>query len=363
MTETKAEAPLRTRLDIVQDCSDLRGTFSQNVELYFLYWKHGKADDGTLMAENSQKLAPYCIDADVIAVEVAGSVHKQPARVKKEFEIVNTAIKDATDRISDPDKFRNIPRKSIDERYGSLPQSAIWHCCVGLFNEILALKGGNLKKAPIFTPIDVMGEPAGPTSPDEWQGFMHYVTNRAKRLREREAVVIRQLHAEAHELAADGQEHQIAIIYGSAHSAVSVATRELGAKTKRVFIDPGLYTPMDYASRLMRYEGDSADQLQQLEEAKRQSLLGSSLLKLSEYLGVVPESSGSIELMNRLMTLNMRAAHGALVSSDLKKYNEAMKVAEALFKEKTAAAHMPRKKKRAYRVALKTLIDLSSDIS
>lgn len=264
---------VRAQLDIVQDCSDLRGTFPQNVELKFVYWRHGPANnDVANIVYNALRVAPHFTEADYIAMECALIAHASAEDQYKEYSIINDVLQGRTQG------------QSTAELYGDMPTSTAFTEAVTIAK---ILKTLGREQAPIFFPVDVM-ESVSPIQIDYSKGYdlTEAVVEDTADMRRREEVTIRQLHEQATKISADGKPHQIAVLYGVAHTALSVAASELGAPTKRVFVDkPWKFVNM-LVERKLRYQPAESLEIE-FEQAEQSRLEGLRLGTLAVNLGTI----------------------------------------------------------------------------
>jgi azurin len=138
-----AESP-RVELDIVRDCSDLAGDFPNNVELKFVYWTHGKFSDWKSQEEKATRLAPYCLQADRIAIEIASTAHVDSRDVHHELRIIN-------DIVAGKNKH-----KTVEQSYDGLMQTQVLGFCMQM---TLAMHKLGRTKPPKFLAVDLLDNP------------------------------------------------------------------------------------------------------------------------------------------------------------------------------------------------------------
>lgn len=229
------------RLDIVRDNHELSGRFPQNVELGFVYHDHGAKNDWATARglEIAEKAAPFLIDSDVVAIETP--VIPKPFDANEEADFVNLHN---TDGIVD---LRAAFERSINldgEERTTLPIKLI------ALTEAMKKLGASIPK---FVPVDVWADRSA-----GWPRLIRDIREDAEYNtsldRYRESTTLKQLHRVAVDLASDGQQHKIAVLYGSNHTYLSVAARILGAPTSRVFVDdPMIKNTRAALARVIRY--------------------------------------------------------------------------------------------------------------
>ncbi len=343
-----SDGPMRERLDIVRDCNDLRGTFPQNVELKFAYWTHGSAPDGPQEAAlRAERLAPHLMNADRIGFEMAVTAHSSPKDVAKEFTIINSVIAN-----------RNPRKRTYEDFYKGFTMTTAMDDAEAI---VLALRDRGRDKPPVFFPFDVC-EPWDTTKiqKNSIGNIGEVAMVHALELRWRESTTLRQLHSQARKLGHDGKPHQIAVRYGSAHSLTSVAARELGARTSRVFVDKFPVTPTSTLARHMRFH-EGEDFSAQTAEADQAKLLGNLLWPLAESLGIKdptqePGRSERITMSAKLGNLILIAGRELLLGDDQTSFMEAVKVLTPFISYGTK---VPITKRRSARAALLPLVDLA----
>lgn len=223
-------------LDLVQANQGLY--FPPNVELNFLYWTHS--------VENIPSLEPHLQSADAIVDEVAhidaGQGHVPKSAGKRLEKAMNHAVQgiatsDETRFISSysryvrdkVDLFKRLPRKPrlylVDDYAGTTPEKqAFTDRALGY----TLLEGEDYAKDNLEFYVDQMFE--------------------------REHITLNQLSAIAIRLGKSGDEKVLAAPYGSRHTALSVAARELGANVHRRFLqDRTPDTVVDVIAKLIRY--------------------------------------------------------------------------------------------------------------
>jgi hypothetical protein len=344
------EIPMRQRLDIVRDCSDLRGTFPQNVELKFIYWTHGAPPkDKEAALADSQRLVPHLMDADRVGFEIAATAHKSKKDVAKEFNIINDIV-----------SGRSPQKRTYDEFYkGFLMTTAI--DSAEAVTQLL--KEGGRTKPPVFFPFDVC-EPWDTERVSTATSTLGEIGEAAKSLaaecRWREGTTLRQLHQLAKKLGHDGKQHQIAVLYGSAHSLTSVAARELGAKTSRVFVDKYADTPTSTLAKYMRFH-EGEDFSVQTAEADQAKQLGNLLGPLAELLEIEdptqkPGRSPGLTMTGKLGSLILLASRNLLLGEDATTFIESIKTLTPFIAYGT---EVPLPKRQEVRAAMQPIVDLA----
>lgn len=278
-------------LDIVRDCADLQGAFPPNVELKFVYWTHGsstekRASDDT---EDARKLARHIKGADVVALELF-TTNPELVDPQKQIDFINAFNRGDVD---------------MDDHRSYLGGELSY---VGLLPLLLsrALKANGATKMPEFSLVDIW-EQMRPRLEDEADRkyklpFRELAEEEVELNREREATTLRQLHGKATRLASDGKKHQIAVIYGASHTLLAVATRALGAPTKRVFEDRYRPNVLDIFERKLRFMTDSEKADFDETDYERAFNSGARLAMLGQRSRVISreglfESAGDLELL------------------------------------------------------------------
>ena len=264
-----SEAAPRQQLDLVKDCAELSGTFPANVELKFIFWAHGNVYDGESSAQKAARVAPALLEADYIGIEVAGTVHEDPRHVEQEFAVINSLLD------------KDNQHRKIRDGYGELqPTTAL----IDSIDLVMRLRKLGRTSTPQFFPFDIFENIAVSDirSKFEYLTWDDYIISRARLMRHRENTAIRQFHAQATVLATDGQPHQIAILYGASHTAVSVATQALGAPTSRVFVDRPTIDMLGQYERAYRYKPAAAVSDSALEKLEVANSFGINLAAVAQ---------------------------------------------------------------------------------
>ena len=240
-------------LDIVRDCSDLAGTFPDNVEIKFVLWQHGqylRDEDGKpyKTGDPLTSLVPHLIGADIVAKEMAVTDFADSKRETEEnFDVVNEII--------DGRRRGGTIRELLGEEYA---RSTISYDLIHLWEGIA--KAGATKPT-YFTAVDSYG---GEVPEPDWATLaattmvtgVDYALELNKYHRQREALVLRQLNLLANAMAEDGQPHVLAAVFGTMHDTLPIATRTLGAKTSKVYVSGALRDPDSYLRKMLRFSDD-----------------------------------------------------------------------------------------------------------
>jgi hypothetical protein len=337
-------------LDIVGDCGNLKGKFPSNVAIKFIFWSHGTLADGNNYTANAARLAPHCLQADLIAQELAYTAHATPQDVQHEYRLINDCV-----------AGRN-KHKTLKEIYGDLSVTQALGSCLGLATAMTQL--GRTKPAR-FVGIDEMRhdnslhDMSSGGVPDFQGDSVHF----AALLRRREAIAIRQLYDQAHQLGADGRPHQIAIIYGAQHTAVSVATRRLGATTSRVFVDKPLFEVSVQLARALRYKPETAV-APEYGPATAAIDQGSLILALAQQLGLTETDQATKTRVDatchtKLGLLCLRATKGLLTKPDRLAFKAGLDAVEPFL---AGSKRIPLTKRRAVKRAVQQVIKLSENL-
>jgi len=352
--ENVVHEPLQYNLDLVKDCADLAGMFPKNVELKFIYWTHGSATDKISSYDKMNRIAPHVEAADRIAFEIAASEGPDPAKnVPREFRLMNDAI------------ASTYQVKRMSEACRTLkPTSTL------AFGLALArcLRDRGVRKVPRMIPIDSFGTTTIEAMQEAKANrvdspFPERVRLEGVWMRERENIVIRQLHAYAQHLGRDRKPHQIAIIYGSSHSLVSVATRTLGAPTSRVFLDESIITIGDYAERYLRFNEGGKDIAVELNIATQISSRCFDITYLAERLKLEKMHKPAqidklLSTTHDLETLCLRAVKRTLTARQQHEFDAHLTTIEPYINGKK---RVPLLVRAALRKTTKDLIQLATD--
>lgn len=242
-------------LDSVRDCADLAGAFPAIVQFNSILFKHG--DTRKMTADetraNAARLAPYCLGADHIAIEIG--VAREPENLLADFNALNATLQTG---------------QAVElELYNPW----IAHMILGIVDGLDTLDQEN---TPVFFPIDAWEDPALAADiadffkalrSDEPGIALRY----ADTMRRREALVLRQLHRYASE-ADDGTVQRIAVVQGSMHGLTAVGLHGLGARVQRTFIDRTSLSPIEtivHMIRMHRPEQIDHEQVEVYEYAER----------------------------------------------------------------------------------------------
>lgn len=337
--------PMRCRLDILQDCADLQGTFPKNVELKFIYWEHGGEDDGETPEDKASRLAAHCMSADRIGCEVATTFRSDPREVQQEYKIINDII------------AGRKPNKTIDEMYGKLEGASS-----SLFFSLAldrAMKARGRRKSPKFFPFDKFEFIQDVEKDVILDGLSAKAQHRVAGIRDRENHALRQLFYQAKMLGRDGRQHQIAVIYGAYHTPVSVAARELGANTTRIFVDKPSFSVNISLERELRYQ--NLDELNPpvnaYESAER---IGFLMRTIAADMGI--KQKKGLDQPSHFSTLGalvLKDFRGVLLPEDKKNFNSNCQVIEPYLPYGT---RVPILKRRVVKKALRQLVTLAEKL-
>jgi|GEM_PF-6688596 len=293
----EAASQVRQRLDIVQACQDLIGQFPENIYLDFVYWEHGSPDDGEPEQAKAVRLIPHLRLCDIVGLEVGDVGLKLPnpdVDVPALFERTNYHFRYGS--------------KLFLQKYGVTSQ--VHHRAFVLGEQ---LRASGIKRVPTFVPLDVF-DIKGKLPADFTNATFNvraYLGHSAATMSIREETAIRQLHTQAREIAADGQEHHIGIVYGANHSLLSVATQALGAQTTRAFVDKPYITPTEYAERMLRFSTNDGEREEIIQKTEHALYFANRVVLFARDAGlIVPSeklahSSPEIVALNKLGLLAM----------------------------------------------------------
>jgi len=261
------------KLDIVRDCADLAGEFPANVTLRFIYWDHGGLMMGASMDEirtYTEPLVEPIIGADVVAHEIAWITGIDDAFKKsftRQFNVEYTTKNYVETILELTNRFIQCKSVSADddlwlmEHFGSMINYGPFMLARQL------LERG--QPMPHFIGVDAYEVQSDDCATDEHplieamikgeQGDEAMFAASTIMIREREALVLRQLHRAAEALAQDGQQHIIAVIQGCEHTFTSIAAQKLGAPIERKFLDRPLVIPFHLLLRDLRMSGKDFD--------------------------------------------------------------------------------------------------------
>lgn len=360
-------------LDLVRDCSDLDGTFPANVDLKFIYWRHGQraqdyATENVQMDTNAVKLAPHLLDADVIGTEVHSSAHESPEGVYAEFEIINKMISGMV-RHNTSDPTQVFTQRQIRNMYKNVCQTYYSHECVKLATAIWAHTG--IKELQFF-PFDKMSpktravddkpankSDAAATNGKEPSNLEEYLLNELVDYRDRESLALRQIHTEATDLAEDEKPHKMAIIYGAMHTPVSVAARQLGANVERVFLDGTPNIVSWLIVRQLRYAQDPKEIKSIIDQGEKAIGEGILIMKIAESSGNPPDPKNRAKIANDVESFAYRAVRGKLPARQQRVYSENSGIIDAA--DDTDIKDLPRNKQRKLFKASQRLISLATN--
>lgn len=235
-------------LDTVQDCADLSGTFPENVLLDFVYHHHGRNSESKQI---TYPLAPYLSGADCVGLESSGS--DNPKKLEREVRRASAGVHSTGARLLH--KFLNDIQgcTTASEEIDNIAQG------------IRAINGVVPREFFLADGYDAPKPPAVPAAvlyamrPDE--GLALFCQNTAIRNRIRENAALRKIHAKANEIVDDGNEHRIAVVFGSSHSLLSVAARALGANVRRHYVAPARSQDVSFYPpyyRSLRFQGNES---------------------------------------------------------------------------------------------------------
>ena len=238
--------PAQFNLDTVRDCGDLAGTWPPSVKLKFVLWEHGDSDTFHL-ASNTARLGRYLQGAALVALEDAtGTVyHRSKEDTDQEYALINDVIAGRLSRAS----YLELPVGQV--------RPLTLDNVLGIVQGLQAV-GTPADALPQFVPVDIYHDDDDPKSDDESARGPSGPAEMVTWMRRRENVTIRQLHGLAQRLAGCDEPKEIAVVYGTAHSLLPVATRTLGAPTSRVFVDEWRNSDNEYVEHAIRFAPDDA---------------------------------------------------------------------------------------------------------
>ena len=223
-------------LDIVRENERL--SFPPNVELNFVYWSHTE--------DNLSHLIPHLETADAVAQETASIPEREGMNVRTMAKAYERAVNH---------EIQGIATEQQQKLLGTFDDFSI---------ERVKMLTALPNKPRFFLVDDFMGR----TDEDEqqtMQAFSHHQLDGEQYLTDnldfytgyfshREGVTLAQLAMIARKLGRSGEQKQLAVIYGSHHTALSVAARALGANVTRTFATPRLQSTIpQVVSKMIRY--------------------------------------------------------------------------------------------------------------
>lgn len=310
--------PAQYQLDIVRDCADLNGQFPENVELKFVYWEHGEFDGKTGESNGTpyKKVSQQLLESDYVAMEVAEitfDVDDADGFMIRQFDILNEWV----------DGRRKAD--TIQELYGGGVVSSTAWIAATFATDVMETTG---RRPPYFVPVDAYANPVKILNTDkDVELSIEDIILCVAEDRQREAVTVRQLHNYAHQLASDGKNHQIAVIYGTSHSHLSVGMRTLGAPVKRVVVGKIDNNPYAELARILRYTDDEVAITRELEIARGSLRDATNFTRLCKNLGTASVNGQLEEVYSpEFEWLFYRAAKNTLTPKDQKAFNEQLAV-------------------------------------
>lgn len=225
-------------LDLVKANQDV--TFPGNVEYNFVFWHH--------YSDNLPRVLGYLANSTFIAPEVTLHEGPQSDEEKTLYYSFLTALRDVTTTVDSPDNeswVESIASREDDSTFKLLAMMA------------MHFKGTGVIIWPIdtsTTPTELIPEilqvpKADYISMEQTERDEHIFQSNIAR----EHIALRQL-AKLGEIAAAKDEHPtISVLYGARHYLLETATRRLGAKTSRTFIDSYYPDPSQIKESLRRW--------------------------------------------------------------------------------------------------------------
>ena len=261
-------------LDIVRDCADLAGTFPPGIQFDSVLFKHGNPRQMTFqqLRANTQRIAPYCAGAHYVGIEIGFA--QDPELLLDDFDTLNAAI------------------QAGQTQQVRLYNPVLAPVVLGVVDGLDALQRETM---PIFFPFDSWNDPEITASMVRLISAMRrgepgVTTLEAAAFRQREALVIRQLHQLASEID-DGAPKRVAVLQGTMHYLTAVGLRALGAPVTRTRVDTHVLSPIALMTHMLRMHQPGDIRQDQVELYEYATELANYIFGTARGMHLLPESA------------------------------------------------------------------------